>query len=210
MVQVSNVQLPANCKFLGIYFDEYLTFWTHINRASTKINFFVMMLKHLTKFWIQRLWSMYMYIIRLYTLIFYIGWNSGGNSCKGTLLQILVCQKKALRVNFKKPSNSKYLKSCLLSFFLDFARLFLCVIYSEIMKIHWMNWQLITILILAQKLKSETLKSLKLLKIKTEKGRRSVLYSSVNLVSSHAPDIIDFLPTAFRGGALAARPWEKD
>ena len=51
-------------------------------------------------------------------------------------------------------------------------------------------------------------KSLKLPKIKTEKGRRSVLYSSVNLVSSHALDIIDFPPKTFRG-ALAARLWEE-
>ena len=51
-------------------------------------------------------------------------------------------------------------------------------------------------------------KSLKLPKIKTEKGRRSVLYSGV-LVFSHALDIIDIPLKAFKG-ALAARLWEED
>ena len=67
-----------------------------------------------------------------------------------------------------------------------------------------MNWQLITILILAQKTKS-----LKLPKIKTEKGRRSTLYSVVNLVSSYALDLINLPPKAFKD-ALAACHWEED
>ena len=52
-------------------------------------------------------------------------------------------------------------------------------------------------------------KSLELPKIKIEKGRRSMLYFGVNLVSSHALDIIDLPPKAFKG-ALAARLWEED
>ena len=42
--QLSNVQPTANCKFVGIYSDENLTFWSHIDRVSGKINFLVMML----------------------------------------------------------------------------------------------------------------------------------------------------------------------
>ena len=52
-------------------------------------------------------------------------------------------------------------------------------------------------------------KSLKLPKIKTEKGMRSVFYYGVNLVSSHALDLIALPPKAFKG-VLAARLWEED
>ena len=48
--------------------------------------------------------------------------------------------------------------------------------------------------------------------MKIEKGRRAVLYSGVNLnnlLSSHALDIIDLPPKAFKGG-LASRLWEED
>ena len=52
-------------------------------------------------------------------------------------------------------------------------------------------------------------KSLKLPKIKTEKGRRSTLYSVVNLVSSYALDLINLPPKAFKD-ALEACHWEED
>ena len=206
--QLSNVQPTANCKFLGIYLDEHLTFWTHIDRVSSKINFLVMMLRHLTKFLDEKT-MINVYYTFVYPHLLY-GLEFWGHACEGALLQILVCQKKALRVIFKKPPNStitnKFKTSQIMPIKLLFRYRLIIFMYNMFRN----NENLLNELAIDHDFNTRSkTKSLKLPKIKTEKGRRSVFYSGVNLVSSHALDLIDLPPKAFKG-ALAARLWEED
>ena len=114
--QLSNVQLTANCKFLGIYLDEHLTFWTHIDRVSSKINFLVMMLRHLTKFLDEKT-MINVYYTFVYPHLLY-GLEFWGHVCEGALLQILVVKRKLCELFSKSLQiqrsrshiNSKYLK----------------------------------------------------------------------------------------------------
>ena len=63
-----------------------------------------MMLRHLKKFLDEKT-MINVYYTFVYAHILY-GLEFWGHACEGALLQILVCLKKALRVIFKKPTNS--------------------------------------------------------------------------------------------------------
>ena len=63
-----------------------------------------MMLRHLTKFLDEKT-MINVYYKFVYPHVLY-GLEFWGHACEGALLQILVCQKRALRVILKKPLNS--------------------------------------------------------------------------------------------------------
>ena len=82
------------------------------------MNFLVMMLRHLKKFLDEKT-MINVYYTSVYSHILY-GLELWRHGCMGALLQILVCQKKALQIISKKPPdstitniNSKYLTLCI-------------------------------------------------------------------------------------------------
>ena len=95
---LNNVIKSTDCKFLGIYLDQHLTFRTQIDKVSAKLNFLVMMLRHLSKYLDQKL-MINVYYTFIYPHILY-GLEFWGHASDTALLQVLVCQKKALGVIF--------------------------------------------------------------------------------------------------------------
>ena len=120
---------------------------------------------------------------------FLYGLESWGHACEGALIQILVCQKKALRVVFKKPPNSTITYKFKISQIMPIKLLFKYRLIIFMYNMFRNNENLLSELAIEHDFKKKT-KSLKLPKINTGKGRRSVFYYGVILVSSHALDLI--------------------
>ena len=204
---MNNVIKSTDCKFLGIYLDQHLTFRTQIDKVSAKLNFLVMMLRHLSKYLDQK-FMINVYYTFIYPHILY-GLEFWGHASDTALLQVLVCQKKALRVIFKKPPNSsityKFQESHIMPINMLFKYRLIIFMYNLLKN----DENLLKTLKIDHDFNTRNKsKVLKLPQIKTEKGRRSIFYSGVELVSGYALGMLDLSLQAFKG-ALAARLWEE-
>ena len=124
------------------------------------------------------------YYTFVYSHILY-GLELWRHACMGALLQILVCQKKALRVIFKKPPNStityKFKISQIMPIKLLFRYRLIIFMYNMFNK----KENLLSELAIDRDFNTHPkIKYLRLSKIKTGEGRRLVFYSSDYLVSS--------------------------
>ena len=99
-----NLEIVVNTKFLGIFLDQHLNFVCHINAVVRKLNFLLMMLRFLRKFLNDK--SMVdVYYSFIYPHLIY-GLEFWGHAPDYALEQVLICQKKALRIICCQPPNS--------------------------------------------------------------------------------------------------------
>ena len=166
------------------------------------------MLRHLTKY------LNYSTMINVYyTFIYHIfsmDWSSGAMPPTPPCSKFWFFKNSTERVIFKQPPNSsvtsKFQESKIMPIKMLFKYRLILFTYNLLKNDENLKDSLKIDHDFNTRNKS---KLLKLPKIKTEKGRRSIFYSGVELVSSHALDILDLPPQAFNG-ALVARLWDEE
>ena len=198
----------TNTKFLGIFLDRHLNFVCHINAVVRKLNFLLMMLRFLQKFLNDK--SMVdVYYSFLYPHLIY-GLEFWGHAPDYALEQVLICQKKALRIICCQPPNS--------SISHQFANLKIMPIYMlfKYRSLIFFHNQISNDIDLKESLKvnhdkftRQNQSAFKLPLVKTEKGKRSMFYFSAQLYNQLAWGFIDYPTRAFEGG-VAACLWEED
>ena len=101
---VLNLEILSETKFLGIILDKHLNFVIHINSIIRKFNVLLMMMRYLRKFLNQKT-MVNLYYSFIYPHLIY-GVEFWGHAPDYALEQILICQKKVLRIICCRPPNS--------------------------------------------------------------------------------------------------------
>ena len=205
--EIQDLKIVDHCKFLGVVLDQHCRFNFHIEGIIHKISFLLMMFRFLTRFFDEKT-MVNLYYSFIYPHLIY-GIEFWGHAPEYLISKLLISQKKALRVIVKQPPNSHIshkfndLKIMPISMLFKFR---LVIFYNRHVLSIKDNYNLTEKdhqMVTRKNLKNP----IKTIKIKSEKGKRSMFFTAANLYGELAWDLRD-LPCGVFGKQLAARLWE--
>ena len=207
--ELQDLGIVDHCKFLGVTLDQHCTFSFHIHNIVRKINLLLMMFRYLTKFLDSKTMAN-LYYSFIYPHLIY-GIEFWGHAPDYLTSKILINQKKALRIILKQPPNSHVLHKFNELKIMPVSMLFkfrLIIFYWKFILAREDNCNFVE-----NNYQIKTQKSvqnpLKTIKVRTEKGKRSMFNIACNLFGELAWDLRDLSDRVFCG-QLAARLWELD
>ena len=207
--ELPNLSTVDHCKFLGVTLDQHCTFNFHIDNIVRKMAVLLMMFRYLTKFLDEKT-MINLYYTFIYPHLIY-GVEFWGHAPDYLISKLLVCQKKSLRIILKQPPNSHVSHRFSELQIMPISMLFkfrLIIFYKNHILSREDNCNVVESLYTIKTRKSAK-NPLKPIKVRTEKGKRSMFYIACNLFSELAWDLQDLPRGVFRR-QLAARLWGLD